>query len=118
MPREQLRGERVDGGVDIYTIGDVFYEMATDRRAFPEEQTSRLIDAILHQLPVSPRALNTRISTELETIILKCLDKDPDRRYQSAKELLVDLRRLEPSSSKYTPPPAPPVWRRVAKVIC
>src|SRR5260370_37547435 len=91
--------------------------MATGGRAFQEEQTSRLIDAILHQPPVAPRALNSRISTELETIILKCLDKDPDRRYQSATELLVDLRRLEPSSSKYTPPPAPPVWGRVAKLI-
>jgi eukaryotic-like serine/threonine-protein kinase len=76
----------------------VLYEMATDRRAFPEELASRLIDAILHRAPVAPRALNPRISPELERIILKCLDKDPARRYQSAKELSVDLRRLgEPS---------------------
>ncbi len=118
MPPEQLRGEPVDARTDIYTIGAVVYEMATGRRAFPEEQTSRLIDAILHQPPVAPRALNSRVSTELETIILKCLDKDPDRRYQSATELLVDLRRLEPSSSRYTAPPLPsPVWGRVAKLI-
>src|SRR5712691_8749302 len=117
MPPEQLRGEPVDARADIYTIGAVLYEMATARRAYPEEQTSRLIDAILHQATVPPRALNSRISTELETIILKCLDKDPDRRYQSATELLVDLRRLEPSSSRYTPPPAPPVWGRVAKLV-
>ncbi len=117
MPPEQLRGEPVDARTDIYTIGAVVYEMATGRRAFQEEQTSRLIDAILHQPAVAPRALNSRISTELETIILKCLDKDPDRRYQSATELLVDLRRLEPSSSRYTPPPAPPVWGRVAKLV-
>jgi len=115
MPPEQLRGEPVDARADLYTIGAVLYEMATARRAYPEEQTSRLIDAILHQPPVVPRALNSRISIELETIILKCLDKDPDRRYQSATELLVDLRRLEPSSSRYTPPP--PVWSRVAKLI-
>src|SRR6266481_8924316 len=115
MPPEQLRGEPVDARTDIYTIGAVVYEMATGRRAFQEEQTSRLIDAILHQPAVAPRALNSRISTELETIILKCLDKDPDRRYQSATELLVDLRRLE-SSSSYYPPPPPPVWGRVARV--
>ncbi len=117
MPPEQLRGEPVDARADIYTIGAVLYEMATARRAYPEEQTSRLIDAILHQATVPPRALNSRISTELETIILKCLDKDPDRRYQSATELLVDLRRLEPSSSRYTPPPRPSVWGRVARMI-
>jgi serine/threonine protein kinase/tetratricopeptide (TPR) repeat protein len=117
MPPEQLRGEPVDARADIYTIGAVLYEMATGRRAFQEEQTSRLIDAILHQAPVAPRAFNPRISTELETIILKCLDKDPDRRYQSATELLVDLRRLSPSSA-YTLPPSPsPVWGRVAKLI-
>src|SRR2546426_3025600 len=117
-PPEHLGGEPVDGRADIYAIGAVLYEMATDRRVFQEEQVSRLIDAILHQPPVAPRALNSRLSTELEAIILKCLDKDPDQRYQSATELLVDLRRLEPSSSRYAPPPPPsPVWRSVAKLL-
>src|SRR5882724_3047233 len=116
MPPEQLMGDLVDARADIYTIGAVLYEMATDRRAFPEELTSRLMDAILHQPPVAPRAINPRISTQLETIILKCLDKDPDRRYQSAKELLVDLQRLASPSSSYPPPP-PSVRGRVARMI-
>jgi len=115
MPPEQLMGDPVDARADIYTIGAVLYEMATDRRAFPEELTSRLMDAILHQPPVAPRAINPRISTQLETIILKCLDKDPDRRYQSAKELLVDLQRLASPSSSYPPPP-PSVWGGVARM--
>jgi len=103
MPPEQLQGESVDARADIYTIGAVLYEMATDRRAFPEELPSRVIDAILHHPPVPPRALNSRISPELERIILKCLDKDPARRFQSAKELSVDLRRLaEPAKSPTT----------------
>ena len=118
MPPEQLRGEPVDARADIYTIGAVLYEMATDRRAFQEGQTSRLIDAILHQPPVAPRALNPRISTELESIVLKCLDKDPDRRYQSAAELLVDLRRLPQPVSGYAIRRSPSsVWPRVAKPI-
>ena len=109
-------GDPVDARADIYTIGAVLYEMATYRRAFPEGLTPRLMDAILHQPPVAPRALNPRISTQLEGIILKCLDKEPDRRYQSATELLVDLRRLESSSSSYSPPPPPSVWGRVARM--
>jgi serine/threonine protein kinase/Tfp pilus assembly protein PilF len=99
MPPEQLQGESVDARADIYTIGAVLYEMATDRRAFPEELPSRVINAILHHPPVPPRAFNSRISPELERIILKCLDKDPARRFQSAKELLIDLSRLDGAAS-------------------
>jgi TolB-like protein/Tfp pilus assembly protein PilF len=120
MPPEQLQGESVDARADIYTIGAVLYEMATDRRAFPEELSSRVIDAILHHPPVPPRALNPRISPELERIILKCLDKDPARRFQSAKELLVDLRRLGTTSSATADgnpvAPAPGVLTRVARL--
>jgi serine/threonine protein kinase/Flp pilus assembly protein TadD len=107
MPPEQLQGESVDARTDIYTIGAVLYEMATDRRAFPEELPSRVIDAILHHAPVPPRALNSRISPGLERIILKCLDKDPSRRFQSAKEMLVDLRRLDGASSNQPVPLQP-----------
>jgi serine/threonine-protein kinase len=118
MSPEQLRGEQVDTRSDIYTIGAVLYEMATYRRAFGEPLASRLIDAVLHQAPVPPRALNPRISPELERIILKCLDKNPEQRYQSAKELLVDLRRLEQSISGelVTPAPLQKSWSRGAKL--
>jgi eukaryotic-like serine/threonine-protein kinase len=94
MSPEQLRGESVDARSDIYSIGAVLYEMATSQRAFGGDIPSRIIDNILHQPPVSPRALNRGISAELERIILKCLEKEPDNRFQSAKELEVDLRRL------------------------
>jgi serine/threonine protein kinase/tetratricopeptide (TPR) repeat protein len=114
MAPEQLQGESVDARADIYTIGAVLYEMATDRRAFPGELPSRVIDAILHHPPVTPRALNPCISPELERIILKCLDKDPARRFQSSKELLVDLRRLDGSFSNGAAQsrPSPPLWKR------
>jgi serine/threonine protein kinase/tetratricopeptide (TPR) repeat protein len=118
MSPEQLQGESVDARADIYTTGAVLYEMTAGRRAFAEKLPSRLIDAILHQPPVAPRALNSRISPGLERIILKCLDKDPAQRYQSAKELLVDLRWLETSSSMHTtlPRSSPSVWRGVARL--
>jgi serine/threonine protein kinase len=94
MSPEQMCGETSDVRGDIYSAGAVLYEMATARRAFPELSSARLTDAVLHSQPVSPRALNGRVSLELERIILKCLEKDADNRYQSAKELGVDLRRL------------------------
>src|SRR5438309_3448566 len=88
---------------DIYGLGAVLYEMATGRRPFPEIQKSRLTDAILHQNPHLPGALNHRISPGLERIIVKALDKDPEHRYQSAKELRVDLARLGAGASIAVP---------------
>ena len=110
MSPEQLRGEAVDARSDIYTIGAVLYEMATSQRAFGGDLPSQIIDGILHQPPVSPRALHRGISAELERIILKCLEKEPENRFQSAKELEVDLRRLvaSPAASAVRPDAAPP----------
>jgi eukaryotic-like serine/threonine-protein kinase len=92
---EQLRCENTDGRTDIWGFGTVLYEMATSQRPFNEEVAPRLIDAVLHKVPAPLRTLNSAIPAELERIILKCLEKDPENRYQSAKELVVDLRRLE-----------------------
>lgn len=117
MAPEQLRGQVLDGRTDIYALGCVLYEMATGRRTYNEDTAPGLTDAILHQSPVSPRAVNPRISPQLETIILKCLEKDPDHRYQSSKELGVDFRRLAvPSTAQaaIVPKPARARWRRSA----
>ena len=94
MPPEQLQGKPVDARTDLYALGAVLYEMSTGRRAFPERESHRLITAILHQTPQPPRALNREVSAGLESIIFKALEKDPERRYQSAGELRVDLERL------------------------
>src|ERR1700691_914669 len=94
MPPEQLRGEVVDQRSDIWSAGAVLYELATGRRPFASSQVPLLIDAILNKPPEAPSAVNPQISPGLEMAILKCLDKDPERRYQSARELRVDLDRL------------------------
>ncbi len=101
---EQLRGDQVDARSDIHAIGAVLYEMATGQRAFNGILFSQVIDAILHQPPIPPRKLNPEISVELDRIICKCLDKEPAHRYQSAKELLADLRRLTASSAQNVVP--------------
>ena len=95
MSPEQLQCERIDPRSDIYAAGAVLYEMATGERPFREKVSSRLTDAILHKPAVSPRDKNAGISPELERIILKCLEKDPESRYQNARELELDLRQLE-----------------------
>ena len=119
MAPEQLRGETLDGRADIYALGCTFYEMVTGRRPFNQDSTPQLTDEILHQPAVSPRAVNSRVSAQFETVILKCMEKDPEDRYQSAKELSVDLRRLGTQSSAVTAPETKPrrtksSWLRMA----
>jgi eukaryotic-like serine/threonine-protein kinase len=104
MAPEQLRAEAVDSRTDIHALGAVLYEMATGHRPFREDIPTRLADDILHQAPVPPGRLNPHLPTKLEDIILKCLEKDPENRYQSAKELAVDLRRLAAPSTFITIP--------------
>jgi serine/threonine protein kinase/tetratricopeptide (TPR) repeat protein len=94
MSPEQLQGKTVDARADIYALGALLYELATARRPFPEKQSSHLIAAILTQAPQPPRELNGEVSPGLEAIILKALQKNPDERYRSAKEVLEDFGRL------------------------
>jgi serine/threonine-protein kinase len=98
MAPEQLRGHAVDARTDIYAVGSILYEIATGQVPFDEKLTTALVESILHRSPRPPRQLNSAISIRLEEVILKCLEKDPSDRYQSAKELAVDLRRLAPST--------------------
>lgn len=99
MAPEQLRGEAPDARSDIYAIGAVVYEMATGQRPFEAKLSTALADDILHKPPAPPGRLNPKLSPKLEDIILKCLEKESDNRYQSARELAVDLRRLTTAAS-------------------
>lgn len=103
MSPEQLDGQEVDERTDIYSLGAVFYEMAVNQKVFARPLASQVIDAILNKPAVSLRVVNARISPSLDDIVMKCLDKDPEQRYQSAKELLVDFRRMAARSSLVMP---------------
>ena len=113
MAPEQLRGEAVDARSDVYAVGVVLFEMTTGRRPFEERASAALIGEILHTAPPSPGLLQSDVSLRLEEIILKCLEKKPDDRYQATREVLVDLRRVqrdldvEPPRVVAAQPPAP-----------
>jgi len=94
MAPEQLLGAAVDARADIHAAGSVLYEMAAGQRPFAEVEGTQLIGAILQKVPPPLTSRNATVSFELERIVGKCLEKDPENRYQSAKELAVDLRRL------------------------
>jgi TolB-like protein/tRNA A-37 threonylcarbamoyl transferase component Bud32/Flp pilus assembly protein TadD len=108
MAPEQLMGEEVDARTDIHGAGLVLYEMATGQRPFADVQGGQLIGAILRRPPANPRTLNPNLSLELERIIGKCLEKEPEKRYQSAQELANDLRlsaSLTPGAAALAPAP-------------
>lgn len=108
MAPEQLLGGKLDARTDIWAAGCVLFEMATGRRPFLGSGPA-LTDAILHQPPPAISKLNPRIGAAIEAVIQKCMDKDPDRRYGSAHEIAVDLRRATSLPEK---PAARLRWRR------
>jgi tetratricopeptide (TPR) repeat protein/tRNA A-37 threonylcarbamoyl transferase component Bud32 len=92
MAPEQFHG-RLDGRSDLCSLGLTLYELLTLQPAFHGASRTRLIHQILHEEPPRPRTLNPAIPRDLETIVLKATARDPERRYQTARDLHDDLRR-------------------------
>ena len=100
MAPERLRGSAAaDPRADIFSAGAVIYEMATGRAPFADPQTVRLIESILGGKPKRPSLFNRRIGNALESIIMRALDPNPDRRFQRARDL---ADALEAAKSRRT----------------
>ncbi len=93
MAPERFRGEG-DARADIYALGLTLYELLTLRSAFATSDRLKLIDQIQTEEPARPRSLDARIPRDLETIVLKAIDKEPSGRYSSAEAMAEDLRRF------------------------
>jgi serine/threonine protein kinase/tetratricopeptide (TPR) repeat protein len=93
MAPEQLRGEEADERTDLFAIGTVLFEMATGVHPFRRKTGPETTGAVLHESP-SPPPHGTRISPHLERLLLRCLEKDPEKRFQSATDLLFAVEAL------------------------
>jgi serine/threonine-protein kinase len=94
MAPEQLRGDSADARADLYSLGVVLYELAAGHRPFPGPSASMLMSQVLHDTPPTLDTAAINLPSELGRIILKLLEKEPNSRYQSARELQVDLNNF------------------------
>jgi predicted Ser/Thr protein kinase len=96
MSPEQARGQKLDGRSDLFALGAIFYELVTGRRAFSGASLLETLSAIDRDAPTPPRQLSPELSVSLERTILRCLEKKPEARFESASQLVSALESKPP----------------------
>jgi eukaryotic-like serine/threonine-protein kinase len=112
MAPEQVAGKKADERADIYSFGIILYELFTGKVPFTGETAIAIGFQQMREEPPPPRQINPQISTELERIILKALEKNPSDRYSSVSEMRTDLENAFQSSARVVQQPAKAVKGR------
>ena len=95
MSPEQVEGKEIDQCTDIYSLGVILYEMVTGKVPFVGDTPFSIALKHKMEVPRDPRKLNAQVSVEISRVILKCMEKDRNKRYQTAEELAAELRKIE-----------------------
>jgi hypothetical protein len=107
MSPEQVRGEDIDARSNLFSLGAMFYEMVTDRKAFDREDAESLRQSILESTPVPPMHVNPKLHPVLSDLIMKALAKNPAERFQNGRELLDELEKCKESKPQAAKQAAP-----------
>ncbi len=119
MAPEQVRGKPADARTDLFALGAILYEMLTGKRAFQGDTSADTMTAILTKDPPEFGSANAHVSPALDRIVRHCLEKSPEERFQSARDVAFDLETLSSMSGSNVTLPAAKVswWRRRAPLL-
>jgi hypothetical protein len=117
MSPEQLRGDPLGASSNIFSLGAIFYEMVTERKAFDGEDADQIRQSISEMTPVAPDQINRKLHPALSQVIMKALAKAPEERYQSGQDLVNDLERCKESATKAAAAAKPGQAQKPAPVV-